>query len=67
METNILNGDALIDRMEAAGFQPFIVCRECLIDGPASAGSISEFWHQRANFIAESLDADRETRPAEGR
>ncbi len=60
METNILNGDALLERMEAAVFQPLIVCRECLIDGPADAGSISAFWHQRANFIAESLDADRE-------
>lgn len=60
METNILNGDALIERMEAAGFQPLIVCRECLIDGPADGKTIAEFWHQRSQFIADSLEAERE-------
>lgn len=58
METHILNGDALTDRMDAAGFENFIVCREALIDGPVNATDINEFWKMRAGFIADNLDTE---------
>ena len=54
MEVHILNGDALIDRMQAAGFDNLIVCRECLIDGPVKAATLEQFWHQRADFLSET-------------
>lgn len=59
MEIHILNGDALMDRMEAAGFDNLIVCREALIDGPVEALDIDEFWKKRAGFIEDSIDEDR--------
>lgn len=52
MDTNILNGDALIDRMEAAGFEQLIVCREALIDGPVNAANMDEFWKMRAAWLS---------------
>lgn len=51
METHILNGDALTDRMVAAGFKNLVVCRECLIDGPVNAPDMKTFWKQRAEFL----------------
>lgn len=58
METHILNGDALIDRMKAAGFDQLIVCRECLVDGPVNAPDIEAFWKIRAAFIDDSVEED---------
>lgn len=50
MQIHILNGDALTDRMKAAGFENLIVCREALIDGPVDAIDMDEFWNKRAAF-----------------
>jgi hypothetical protein len=58
MDTNILNGDALIDRMEAAGFGNLISCREALIDGPVNATSMDEFWKMRAAFIEDIFEEE---------
>lgn len=58
METHILNGDALIDRMVAAGFVQLIVCRECLIDGPVNASDMDAFWKIRAAFIEDEMEED---------
>lgn len=52
MEIHILNGDALIDRMVAAGFENLLVCREALIDGPVDASDMNEFWKLRASWLA---------------
>jgi hypothetical protein len=60
METHILNGDAMIDRMEAAGFEQLIVCRECLVDGPVNAQDMDTFWKIRAAFIEDNIEADEE-------
>lgn len=60
MDTNILNGDALVDRMEAAGFGQLIVCREALIDGPVDAANMDEFWKIRAAFIADNFEPEQE-------
>jgi hypothetical protein len=59
METHILNGDALIDRMVAAGFDNLIVCREALIDGPVEAPDLSEFYRLRASWLAEEGEQDK--------
>jgi hypothetical protein len=59
METHILNGDALIDRVQAAGFDNFIVCRECLVDGPVIAQSMDEFWKMRAAFLEGNQEEDQ--------
>lgn len=60
MDTNILNGGALVDRMEAAGFGQLIVYREALIDGPVNAPNIDEFWKQRAAYLADSPEPEHE-------
>src|SRR5688500_13057223 len=59
METHILNGDAMIDRMEAAGYEQLIVCRECLVDGPVNASDMNTFWEIRAAFIEDNMEEDR--------
>src|SRR5688572_20297112 len=56
MEIHILNGDALTDRMVAAGFDNLIVCREALIDGPVEAFDMNEFWEMRANYIEDNIE-----------
>jgi len=60
MDINILNGDALTERMEAAGFDQLIVCREVLIDGPVDAANIDELWKIRAAYIAKSIGEAQE-------
>jgi hypothetical protein len=60
METHILNGGAMTDRMEAAGFDNLIVCREALIDGPVNATHIDEFWKIRSAYLAEDMHAESE-------
>jgi hypothetical protein len=59
MEIHILNGDALTDRMQAAGFDNLIVCREALIDGPVDAFDMNEFWKMRTNFIEDNIEEAR--------
>lgn len=53
MEIHILNGDALIDRMKAAGFENLIVCREALVEGPIDAIDINDFWKIRAAYLVD--------------
>ncbi|MEM1122933.1 MAG: DUF1835 domain-containing protein [Bacteroidota bacterium] len=55
MQYHILNGDALKDQIptdKIAGH--FIICRECLIDGPLEGASLIEFWDNRAAFIEKN-------------
>src|SRR3954468_9005524 len=60
MEAHILNGDALTDSMQSAGFQQLIVMRECLIDGPVKATSLEDFWNVRAGYISSTFGATKE-------
>ena len=48
----------MTDRMEAAGFDQLIVCRECLIDGPVNAPDMDTFWEMRAAYIEDNVEED---------
>lgn len=50
---HILNGDALLDRINHLFQDEFIVCREALIEGPLG---IENFNEKRANFLGVSVD-----------
>lgn len=49
---HILNGDALREQLPKELAGDIIVARECLADGPVSAGSLKELFAVRAEFIA---------------
>jgi hypothetical protein len=54
---HILNGDCLAEQLRHTKINhDFIVCRECLIEGPLIATNPNEFWDIRAKFIAESFN-----------
>jgi hypothetical protein len=54
---HILNGDALLDRFQTAKLPGrYVVCRECLIDGPVRAEINETFWTLRASFIAATFN-----------
>ena len=50
MQIHILNGDALKDQL-GQKFQPYIVFRECMIDGPKESIEFELFWRERALFF----------------
>ena len=60
MDTHILNGDALTERMQAAGFENLVVARECLIDGPVQYTSFNDFWNTRAGYITGTFGGSRQ-------
>jgi hypothetical protein len=49
---HVLNGDALLSKFPELIPGEIIVCRECLVDGPVTAGDLSELFQVRARFIA---------------
>ena len=52
-EIHILNGDALLGKLQPVKLPGrYVVCRECLIDGPVRAEINETFWTLRASFIA---------------
>mgnify|MGYP000143095017 CR=1 FL=1 len=52
---HILNGDCLAAQlMETKINQDFIVCKECLIEGPVIAENPKDFWEVRAKFISDT-------------
>src|SRR5688572_17976133 len=59
MNVHVLNGDALKENFPLAG--DIIVCREALVDGPVDALSFESFFEDRAAFIAESFDAEKDS------
>lgn len=61
MEIHILNGEALTDRMQAAGFTGLTVARECLIDGPVQSTSFTDFWNTRAEYISKMFGDDKQS------
>ncbi|SDL76363.1 protein of unknown function [Daejeonella rubra] len=51
---HILNGDCLAVQLRDTKInQDFIVCRECLIEGPLIAENPDDFWDVRAKFISD--------------
>ena len=61
MSFHILNGDSLAQTFAQSNIPGHrIICRECLIDGPAQAADLDNFWSIRANFIAQGYGEARE-------
>ena len=58
---HILNGDCLADQLRGTAIEgEFIICRECLIEGPVLADDLEDFWSIRADFIDTAYDESRE-------
>lgn len=56
---HVMPGDATAGDFKTAGIEgEVIVCRECLVVGPADADTYSEFWEQRARFILAEYCGD---------
>lgn len=52
---HILNGDCLAEQLKQTQINhDFIICRECLIEGPLNAKNSDEFWEIRSRFISEA-------------
>lgn len=52
---HILNGDCLAEQLKQTKIDHnFIVCRECLIEGPLIAENTDQFWEIRSKFIADT-------------
>jgi hypothetical protein len=59
---HVLNGDALLEKLAPLKLKgEFVVCRECLMDGPVSSEINDDFWQRRAKFIRSTFDADGES------
>ncbi len=56
----VLNGDALKARFPSQIEGVQLVCRECLVDGPAPVLQFPEFYVERAAFIQEAYGDPRE-------
>ncbi len=53
MMLHVLPGDATVETFKASGIEGDIaVCRECLVVGDVSGSSLSEFWENRARYLA---------------
>jgi len=58
---HILNGDSLAEQLRETGVEgEFIVCRECLIEGPVLFDDLEDFWSGRAEFISATHQGGRE-------
>jgi len=58
MTYHILNGDCLYESLVSSGFQgEFIVCRECLVDGPVSEVIDENFFDTRAEYISSAYNS----------
>lgn len=54
---HILNGDCLAEQLKQTNIQgEFIVCAECLVDGGLAGDTLSDFWTNRAKYIAETYN-----------
>ena len=52
-EFHILNGDCLAEQLAGVMLPgSFIVCRECLVDGPVNSNSLDDFFRMRAGYIS---------------
>lgn len=56
---HVLPGDSLVPEFNKTGIDgDVIVCRECLVVGPADAETPFEFWGQRARYILAAYGED---------
>jgi hypothetical protein len=54
---HILNGDSLKEMLQQAKMEgEFIICRECLIEGPVQAADLADFWLMRAKYLDKTYD-----------
>ena len=60
MPAHVLNGDCLLEQFPKNIPGEFIICRECLVEGPVGAQNLDIFWKQRASFIEESYGFAKE-------
>jgi hypothetical protein len=59
MTVHVLPGDSLVEEFRKTKLDgDMIVCREALISGDVDAGSLPEFWDQRARFISTAYSED---------
>lgn len=53
MMLHVLPGDAIVGTFSASGIEGDVaVCRECLVVGDVSGGTLPEFWQNRERFLA---------------
>jgi hypothetical protein len=56
---HVLPGDSLAEEFHKTDINgEVIICREALISGPIDAGSLDDFWQQRARFILTEYGED---------
>lgn len=61
MNYHILNGDSLAAQLKHSEINgKIIVCREALIDGPLSGGTLSAFFTKRSNYISDTYNPPAE-------
>ena len=54
-QIHILNGDALVSKLEQSGLGGrLVVMRECLIEGPIRDRGLDAFWNVRAEYISHT-------------
>lgn len=59
VQFHILNGDALKSQLPIDTINgDFIICRECLIDGPLQGQTLSQFWANRTEFIEQTFGTE---------
>lgn len=59
MPYHILNGDCLAEQLKETNLHgECIICRECLVVGPAQQGTLASFWKDRADFIQDTYHDD---------
>ena len=57
MSYHILNGDSLFHQLLETGIEgAYLICRECLIDGPLYGEKLTEFYDNRAAYIERIFD-----------
>ncbi len=59
MVVHVLNGDALAQQLMGT-YQPFIVMRECLIEGPLYPECNNQFWKQRTDYFIQQFQTEEE-------
>lgn len=57
---HILNGDALRQQFPKTIAGQIIVCRECLVDGDVSGENLDQLFQNRADFISDNYDGERQ-------
>lgn len=59
MAIHVLNGDCLAHIFQQSGIEgEYIICRECLMDGPTQATSLADFWAMRNQFITKTYSSN---------